>query len=56
MQQSIAPSMRTRCAGRSSVTCCCSSPLTLMRLRNLILFQERQRPWVAGLVNKERQS
>lgn len=25
MQQSIAPSMRTRCAGRSSATCCCSS-------------------------------
>jgi heme exporter protein C len=29
--------------------------LTLMRLRNLILSQESQRPWVAGLVNKERQ-
>jgi len=28
--------------------------LTLMRLRNLILNQERLRPWVAGLLNKER--
>ncbi|MFZ4831554.1 heme ABC transporter permease [Rouxiella sp. Mn2063] len=28
--------------------------LTLMRLRNLILNQERLRPWVAGLLNKGR--
>ncbi|MCC3721199.1 heme ABC transporter permease [Rouxiella badensis] len=28
--------------------------LTLMRLRNLIINQERLRPWVATLVNKER--
>lgn len=31
---------------------CLVITLTLMRLRNLILRQERRRPWVAALVNK----
>ncbi len=56
MQQSIAPSMRTPLRWAILGYLLLFVTLTLMRLRNLILFQERQRPWVAGLVNKERQS
>jgi heme exporter protein C len=55
MQQSIAPSMRTPLRWAILGYLLFFITLTLMRLRNLILAQERQRPWVAGLVNKERQ-
>lgn len=55
MQQSIAPSMRTPLRWAILGYLLFFITLTLLRLRNLILSQERQRPWVAGLVNKERQ-
>ncbi|WP_448665951.1 heme ABC transporter permease [Serratia plymuthica] len=55
MQQSIAPSMRTPLRWAILGYLLFFITLTQMRLRNLILAQERQRPWVAGLVNKERQ-
>lgn len=54
MQQSIAPSMRTPLRWAILGYLLFFITLTLMRLRNLILAQERQRPWVAGLINKDR--
>ncbi|AGB83407.1 heme exporter protein CcmC [Serratia sp. FGI94] len=56
MQQSIAPSMRTPLRWAILGYLLFFITLTLMRLRNLILAQERHRPWVAALINKERQS
>ncbi len=41
-----------RCGSASLPSSRCRSPLTLMRLRNLILQLERRRPWVVALVNK----
>jgi heme exporter protein C len=53
MQQSIAPSMRTPLRWAMIGDVLLSITLTLMRLRNLILRQERQRPWVAEWVSHE---
>ncbi len=53
MQNTIAPSMRTPLRWAILGYLLFFITLTLMRLRNLILHQERQRPWVEGLVNKE---
>ena len=52
MQQSIDPSMRLPLRICMLGLLCLVITLTLMRLRNLILSQERRRPWVAALVNK----
>ena len=52
MQQSIDPSMRLPLRICMLGLLCLVITLTLMRLRNLILRQERRRPWVAALVNK----
>ncbi|WP_159281977.1 heme ABC transporter permease [Rahnella variigena] len=54
MQQTIDPSMRYPLRWAIFGYLFFFITLTLMRLRNLILVQERLRPWVAGLVNKER--
>jgi len=54
MQQSIDPSMRYPLRWAIFGYLFFFITLTLMRLRNLILHQERLRPWVADLVNKER--
>ena len=54
MQQTIDPSMRYPLRWAIFGYLFFFITLTLMRLRNLILMQERLRPWVAGLVNKER--
>ncbi|MFU2316465.1 heme ABC transporter permease [Rahnella sp. PCH160] len=54
MQQSIDPSMRYPLRWAIFGYLFFFITLTLMRLRNLILHQERLRPWVAGLLNKER--
>lgn len=54
MQQSIDPSMRTPLRWAILGYLLLFVTLTLMRLRNLILNQERHRPWVALLANKER--
>lgn len=52
MQQTIDVSMRLPLRIAMAGFLCLSVTLTLMRLRNLILWQERRRPWVAALVNK----
>ena len=54
MQQTIDPSMRYPLRWAIFGYLFFFITLTLMRLRNLILIQERLRPWVAELVNKER--
>ena len=54
MQQTIDPSMRYPLRWAIFGYLFFFITLTLMRLRNLILNQERLRPWVAGLLNKER--
>lgn len=56
MQQSIAPSMRTPLRLVILGYLFFFITLTLMRLRNLILSQERHHPWVTTLINKEIQS
>ncbi|NDL65344.1 heme ABC transporter permease [Acerihabitans arboris] len=56
MQQSIDPSMRTPLRWAILGYLLFFVTLTLMRLRNLILQQERQRPWAVALANKERRS
>ncbi len=52
LQQAIAPSMRTPL--RWSILGCLLLfiTLTLMRLRNLILFTERHRPWAIAVAMK----
>ena len=52
MQQSIDPSMRLPLRICILGFLALAATLTLMRLRNLILQQERRRPWVVALVNK----
>lgn len=54
MQQTIDPSMRYPLRWAIFGYLFFFITLTLMRLGNLILNQERLRPWVAGLLNKER--
>jgi heme exporter protein C len=54
MQQSIDPSMRTPLRLTIVGFLLLFITLTLMRLRNLILLQERRRPWVLALANKGR--
>ena len=54
MQQTIDPSMRYPLRWAIFGYLFFFITLTLMRLRNLILIQERLRPRVAELVNKER--
>lgn len=53
MQQSIDPSMRSPLRWAILGYLFCFITLTLMRLRNLILQQERHRPWVIALLHKE---
>ncbi|MDN0109081.1 heme ABC transporter permease [Yersinia mollaretii] len=53
MQQSIDPSMRSPLRWAIFGYLFCFITLTLMRLRNLILQQERHRPWVSALLRKE---
>ncbi len=53
MQQSIDPSMRTPLRWAILGYLLFFITLTLMRLRNLILTQERNRPWVEALAAKE---
>ena len=50
MQQSIDPSMRLPLRICILAFLSLVATLTLMRLRNLILLQERRRPWVQALV------
>ena len=47
MQQSIAPAMRAPLRGSIAGFLLICVTLTLMRLRTLILQQERRRPWVS---------
>lgn len=54
MQQSIDPSMRTPLRWAILGYWLFFITLTLMRLRNLILRQERHRSWAVALANKER--
>ncbi len=58
MQQSIDPSMRLPLRICILAFLSTVATLTLMRLRNLILLQERRRPWVQALVTapKERRN
>lgn len=53
MQKTIDPSMRPPLRWAIFGYLLFFITLTLMRLRNLILAQERLRPWVESLVNKE---
>lgn len=52
MQQTIAPAMRMPLRICILAFFSLAATLTLMRLRNLILQQERRRPWVVALVTK----
>ncbi|MEO3989155.1 heme ABC transporter permease [Pseudocitrobacter cyperus] len=52
MQQTIDISMRMPLRFAILGFLCLFITLTLLRLRNLILWQERRRPWVAMLANK----
>ena len=52
MQQSIDPSMRAPLRWNIAGFACLFITLTLMRLGNLVLFQERHRPWVAAVLNR----
>jgi heme exporter protein C len=54
MQQSIDPSMRAPLRWSMLGFLLFFLTLTLMRMRNLILTQERYRPWVLSLLAKER--
>lgn len=54
MQQSIDPSMRAPLRWNIVGFACLFITLTLMRLGNLVLFQERHRPWVAAVLNRSR--
>lgn len=53
MQKTIDPSMRTPLRLTILAFLALFVTLTLMRLRNLILFQERRRPWAAVLAEKQ---
>ncbi|EKN4208221.1 heme ABC transporter permease [Yersinia ruckeri] len=53
MQQTIYPAMRTPLRWAIFGYLFFFATLTLMRLRNLILHQERHRPWVTTLLGKE---
>ncbi|HAZ54466.1 MAG TPA: heme ABC transporter permease, partial [Franconibacter helveticus] len=53
MQQTIDPSMRTPLRWTIFGFLALFVTLTLMRLRNLILIQERRRPWVAALASRK---
>ncbi|EMH4161552.1 heme ABC transporter permease [Pluralibacter gergoviae] len=53
MQKTIDPSMRTPLRLTIFAFLALFATLTLMRLRNLILFQERRRPWAAALAEKQ---
>lgn len=53
MQKTIDPSMRTPLRLNIFAFLTLFTTLTLMRLRNLILLQERRRPWVTALAEKE---
>ena len=53
MQKTIDPSMRTPLRLTIFAFLSLFATLTLMRLRNLILLQERRRPWAAALAEKE---
>jgi heme exporter protein C len=52
LQQSIDPSMRSPLRWSILGYLLVFIALTLMRLRNLLLFTERHRPWVAELAAK----
>ncbi|EGT5709681.1 heme ABC transporter permease [Cronobacter dublinensis subsp. dublinensis] len=52
MQQSIDPSMGAPLRWNIAGFACLFITLTLMRLGNLVLFQERHRPWVAAVLNR----
>ncbi|WP_336286747.1 heme ABC transporter permease [Cronobacter dublinensis] len=52
MQQSIDPSMRAPLRWNIVGFACLFITLSLMRLGNLVLFQERHRPWVAAVLNR----
>lgn len=54
MQQTIDISIRTPLRVSILGFLCLFVTLTLLRLRNLILWQERRRPWVVALANKGR--
>ncbi len=54
MQQTIDPSMRTPLRWAIVGYLLLFITVTLMRLRTLILFQERKRPWAIALAHKER--
>ncbi|MDI6426966.1 heme ABC transporter permease [Cronobacter dublinensis] len=54
MQQSIDPSMRAPLRWNIAGFACLFITLTLMRLGNLVLFQERHRSWVAAVLNRSR--
>ena len=56
LQQAIAPSMRTPLRWAILGYLLLFITLTLMRLRNLILYTERHRPWVANLVSGGRKA
>lgn len=56
LQQDIAPSMRTPLRWAILGYWLVFITLTLMRLRNLILLTERNRPWVSAIANKGRKS
>ncbi|KGD72353.1 MULTISPECIES: heme ABC transporter permease [Tatumella] len=56
LQQDIAPSMRTPLRWAILGYLLVFISLTLMRLRNLILVTERNRPWVSAIANKGRSS
>lgn len=53
MQQTVDPSMRTPLRLSIFGYLFFFITLTLMRLRNLILIHDRQKPWVESLVSKE---
>ena len=53
MQKTIDPSMRTPLRLTIFAFLALFATLTLMRLRNLILLQERRRPWAAALAEKQ---
>ncbi len=53
MQQSIDPSMRAPLRWNIAGFLCLFVTLTVMRLGNLLLLQERHRPWVAAVLEKK---
>jgi len=56
LQQAIAPSMRTPLRWAILGYLLLFVTLTLMRLRNLILYTERHRPWAADVANGGRKA